>query len=741
MRILIYFFLIFFYSSFLFSSQEAVKISKVNVSKEFSEKSYCKNYDSFFLKDFNKTHYPIKIEIRTNKFKTWYTNLIKAFYSTPRSTWSIDRDYKKYFNAKFIVHFNDEVKCKFNGKVKIHGGRKDHIDIKNLMSSLRVKFHDGHINHSKHFGLLRPFTRNSDDEIFITTILKELRLISPETFYIKVKFNNHPVEKMIFLDQDYENILRINNRNNGIVLAENKTTGFNKEFSLGRVISDLNGVFHSFELEKNSYFNALDKINYIILNEKFYKKENIFNNSNNNSFINQKNFIDFYLMMIATGGDHGYQLGDRRYYYNTILDEIEPVYYDWKPTLITENFSLNNSNYPRNFESADIARLINKINNLNFFEINQKLEQKGMSFKDNEILTIKKKLIKNLNAIKKQKIIKDKNLEISKFEYDYFLLFHADKNDYLKCNLKKICEKITISNLEEKKLLRNHQYKINNEIFKLTRKTFDEFQNNTLPLNYSIKKMNILNLSNNSKIYFNDNVIVEKKEKNLEINFLNEYGRIIVHKGELVDFNFKINLSNRSKNHDLKLQDYNNYIPYCVAFHDVKLTDLEIEINNLQGCSAAINFINSSGNIKKIKILNTYGDALLSQLSNLHFEDIEVYNTEDDCIELQSGNYLIDKAKLSNCWDKSIQLRHKSYAKIKYLEVDESLYGPTVMNSSFLDIDRSIVNTDRECLVAYRENNEFYGSKIFINKELSCLNKAFSAQEGSLIKFADVIQN
>ena len=167
---------IIFIFFFLFAYTENVH-SKKNVQEEANKKTYCRANTFFFTDNLNKIHYPKKIKIETNQIKTWYLNLIKSFYSTPRSNWKIDPEYKKYTSAKVSFVFDNNIICKFKGKVKIHGGRKDHIDLKNLTSSLRVKLFDGHINHSRHFALLRPFSRNSDNEIFITTLLSKINII------------------------------------------------------------------------------------------------------------------------------------------------------------------------------------------------------------------------------------------------------------------------------------------------------------------------------------------------------------------------------------------------------------------------------------------------------------------------------------------------------------------------------------------------------------------------------------
>ena len=113
-----------------------------DVKKEFNKKNFCQKNSKYFLKNFNKNIYPENIIIRTNKTKSWYIDLIKSFYSTPRSNWKIDRNYKKYKSAKIILNYGENIICEFKGKVKIHGGRKDHIDLRTLNSSIRIKIFD-----------------------------------------------------------------------------------------------------------------------------------------------------------------------------------------------------------------------------------------------------------------------------------------------------------------------------------------------------------------------------------------------------------------------------------------------------------------------------------------------------------------------------------------------------------------------------------------------------------------------
>ena len=99
-------------------------------------------------------------------------------------------------------------------------------------------------------------------------------------------------------------------------------------------------------------------------------------------------------MMFATGGDHGKQLGDRRYYYNILLDEIEPVYYDWKSRLLTNKYKYIKKDFFYNFKNENIDSLINKLNKLDFFKINKELKNKGLNYNEKDLLILKEKLFK-----------------------------------------------------------------------------------------------------------------------------------------------------------------------------------------------------------------------------------------------------------------------------------------------------------------------------------------------------------
>ena len=76
------------------------KITKKKVQEEVTKKSYCHENDFYFLDNLDKNIRPKQIFIETKQIKSWYTNLIKSFYSTARSNWKINPDFKKYKKVK-----------------------------------------------------------------------------------------------------------------------------------------------------------------------------------------------------------------------------------------------------------------------------------------------------------------------------------------------------------------------------------------------------------------------------------------------------------------------------------------------------------------------------------------------------------------------------------------------------------------------------------------------------------------
>ena len=89
--------------------------------------------------------------------------------------------------------------CKFESKVRQHGDWKDHIGFKNgkFKHSLDISLNTGNIVGITNFKLFLPETRNYENEIIFTNILKQLGYLVPRTFYVNVEFMGNTFQMIL----------------------------------------------------------------------------------------------------------------------------------------------------------------------------------------------------------------------------------------------------------------------------------------------------------------------------------------------------------------------------------------------------------------------------------------------------------------------------------------------------------------------------------------------------------------
>ena len=153
-----------------------------SVSIEHCNLSNMKNYETHT----SNLILPENMNVRVNNAKKWFENLLNIYYKIFDSeSVKIPYQLKDYYDARIDIKYRNGIKCFFNGRVKIHGGGIDRSSgFQN--TSLRVELFDGHINNINNFVLYRPQARRSENEIFITALLRLLGFLSPLTFGIKV---------------------------------------------------------------------------------------------------------------------------------------------------------------------------------------------------------------------------------------------------------------------------------------------------------------------------------------------------------------------------------------------------------------------------------------------------------------------------------------------------------------------------------------------------------------------------
>ena len=353
---------LFFFLFFLITATNFNSISYSGSSSLCSDK-----FTKESLKKINQI--PIKkIEIDIIKYKKWTVNSTRIITNNSRFT---PEKYKKRFNAKILVTYENNIQCIFKGRIRHSGDAKDHIRLQgnSIIQSLDVHLDNGNIKGITKFKLFKPGTRGEpQDVIIITELLRYLNYLAPRSIKVNVRINQAEAV-MLFQEKAAKELLEFNNRREGPILEadqrfffklvekipDNQLSNWSVQLPVLRsksikamLAKQLNPeiIFKS-ENHKMISYNALTNLNLIYL---YYS--NRFKDNKNNfyyfdydldntllGFFNPKNIrkLDMYnILMQATNSQHGLSASNRKFYWNSIENYFEPISYD-----LNTHFSFN----------------------------------------------------------------------------------------------------------------------------------------------------------------------------------------------------------------------------------------------------------------------------------------------------------------------------------------------------------------------------------------------------------------
>jgi hypothetical protein len=729
-------------------------ISTNSIASEFydgkEKKSFC-NKDIVFN---SKTD---SIEVEILNHRKWIEGLLKLIieFNQPTTKTSdkghfdfiINDAYKKYYKSKVKINYNkSNITCEFDAKVKITGDGYWHLDwdVGKPFVSVQVKLVDGNINNIVNFKLLLPKSRASDNEIFITSLLRYLNFLAPRTFYTNAKINGVN-KKYIFQEDLNKELLESNSLVEGPIIEgderftiEKKFKGKNfYPFSISRIS---NHKYIKGDLPKmNKSLEAITLMNKIYIQSHLsypnsIEKLNINPQIENDLF--SEDFNTYESLIYAMDADHGQSHDDRRFYYDPINNYFLPIYYDGKPGIL--NYKINRLSGKKNLDyitnvlknsisqeavkgSGEAIQLIKNIENEKVLKI---INQNGLKMTKKEFSNLKDIIINRLEIIKDIKLKKikfkilDSYFEKFKNEKDLVNLVFANKNQIEICNIdlsdckKKIIDYENVRYLyaQSFNFLKDKDDKI--FLFIGKNKSYHEKVRDKKFVKYKINKN--FNIKHNNKIKFN----IDYKNKILDIFQKDSYGRAIIFGDKVNGWNINFFGSKIDDRMHAK-RNYSN-LTGCLTFVDIKFTNVNLFAENTK-CEDAINLIRTDGYIDKINIQNNIYDGLDMDFSNLSIDNVTIDNAKNDCVDLSFGKYKIQESKLTKCGDKGVSVGEKSNAFLKNITISDSNIGIASKDSSFVEVNNSNIHNTKICLSAYRKKQEFNSATIKINN-LHCHN-------------------
>jgi hypothetical protein len=721
---------IFFFLTIYFLLSATGKIDKENC-----------NFDLFEYQNEIKNISNIKsIEVKNKNYRKWTIEGMRIYLNSFKKYGFIDKKYKKFHKADIKIKY-EFGNCRFKAKIRQNGDLFDHIKFENsnFRRSLDVKILNGNIGGITKFKLFNPESREGDNEIFMTELLRELNILAPITHNVYVSVNgveNQYIFQEKIVKEFLENNLRRENpifEGSEEFIWNSKTNNYWEHLSLINLDNPnfIKNDYDKLELVLRSYKKLQDVYLDYVTNIFEINGETIVLNieklSNDSSVLFQK-WIKFELLMIASNSGHGLRPHNRKFFWNSLDGGFEPIYYDGTPLLNNINI-LYTDNYVFEYLSKfvklkdieDLKKHIAKVNNLNFYK---KLKSGGVNLSREEVEIIFKKLLNRLDNInqnlKNSKNFQETKLDVSDIKKYKNILknynFELYTNTILKIDREDdfiLTEECTIDcSFEKRKITYIHKL-LNNK--KLSNSNIIFIDNK---LNQEINKKNINLNSNNLNIYYTGKPKIEIiNNKIIKFTQLNSEDWIMIKDSNINDITI---IFKGAKNFKNNTGLNNNNITNCLSFYNVNFENTNLEAAN-NYCEDAINIISSKGKLKKIEIKNSLFDALDIDFSDIKIETLNIENAGNDCVDFSHGKYYTASINAFECGDKAISVGENSLLNIDNLKINYANFGVASKDSSITKIQNSMIDNTNICLAAYNKKQEFNGGYLEINNN-NCIN-------------------
>ena len=709
---------------------------------------------------------------------------------------------KKFEQKEIIIpnikEYNFDAKIEFKNEMletnfRLKGDTDSHYDDWNKLS-LKFDLKDEY----KFFGMEKfsiqdPWERTFLNEWVFYELCKELNLISPRYFFLKVFINGE--NKGIFnLEENFsKEMIEHNRRRESVIIKFSEERDIISKILYGAPIDNIDSEKILEIYEKKS----------ILKNESLKKDFEYANNNLNAYFENQLKLEDvfdvdqwskFFAIIDLTSGYHALKYGNLRLYFNPMSMLIEPIAYDAEinDDLLSGRTFLNNLDYDYwqipffvrdmlqndKFYKKYIAELRSLVEEdflLDFFKTKKKFiisqinilnSDFNYSFYNSEFIG---KFLERNKAIKN--ILNNDN-NISSFLSEGRLFVKNNSNHHLlihKINNQEIFNNSLIIRKNEliqilKTNLKNHENlsidyailgdskKIKKEIFLLNKSIDKEFNfYNRITLNDNFDDIYLIDdfktLSKNLIVKEGDNLVIEKGSKIIlsEDNNFYVFGDLNINgtKNEPVVIECIKNcwFYSNYANLNMKYVEFINFSEPIGFAHSmtgaitINRSNINMQNVKIESISSedSINIFDSNFVIDNLQIYEAFSDGLDVDFSTGIIKNLIINNSGNDGVDFSNSNVEVENVSINNAQDKCISVGEDSLIKIKNLNLDSCYIALAVKDSSKVDLQGNIfLENNNYDIASYIKKNIFNSPEINIDSFNELVLKIIS-EDGSIL--------
>ena len=670
------------------------------------------------------------IEIMVQKNAKFAKNFLKIAV-TP--TDNIPPHLRKWFDAKISVRYDFGI-CKYKGRVKQNGDGKDHIQFLKggqIVRSLNVKLFKGNILNAVRFKILIPATRNNLEEVFAISLMKALDIIAPETVKLRVNING-VITNMLFQEDAQKELLERNSRREGPILEGDETLLWrdgrieNDSISLSRLSNDNwflkgdNSAYISLHAYKRLQLAYLSWAEHIDLVENFLQPNKIFVDK----------FYEYHFLMLALNAEHGLIPHNRRFYFNSFLDDFEPIYYDGNVELKSRNipeFSQKIINL--SFSQFDVARYVKQFEGDKIYSRTRESFMKRADLFESEnaasFTNLWNHFIRNVKSLQ-EKIALTKSFlneeALQERSFNKLMSRAKDKKiyqDYIESIIKTKdgFYKAFFSNGTDSQLSPNELVDVMSKMrFQDKRTILVDPRIETSFGSLMEKQFSFGSLITSEGIKLE----IDEVSKEMVITQTNPEDWVLFLRSKLEGWTIKFkgleHISYQPK------QRFNKFgITGCLSFYETEFIASSIFVE-FGGCEDSLNIIKSYGQLREVRVLNAMADAIDLDFSNLKFDEILAEHAGNDCFDVSGGQYKINKLVGIRCFDKAISAGERSSLWVGKVFVNKADFGIATKDLSYVEIVEANFADVKFCYVATQKKQEFGGGFLSIN-DLNCKGK------------------
>lgn len=667
------------------------------------------------------------IDIKIRKSRKWLKNSL-ALIVKEGST--IPENFKHKFSSDVEVKYSFGGSCYSKAKVRISGDWKDHILFKDgqIYTSLDVKLKDDNVVNSVKFKLLLPDTRNGVNEIIAQIILRELGYITPNSFLVPVTVNN-TYYIALFQEKPAKELLERNFRREGPLFEGNEKLVYQDDFdyelyrniSLSRLINQkwAEKGESSMEISTSAYLNMQSIYSAATHNRKVLMAPG--GNSDDSLFSR------YAIFTLTTNGKHALHSQNRKFYYNSLADKFEPVYFDG-------NVDFLPSAYFKKPEKEVVGYFIQTAGK-NFYSDARNMLAGLLVREDLDSELADKARIERAEA--KKLIAGAINAMISRLENLYqsystdhqhhYRRYIASYKSMTSDALKLLGSYYTIDDFNGKFPIEAKKYsKDGIELLQINSKDMISIMSD-----FSLSGQDTLLIPSDLYTYLpttikhlafaggmiqlspGSSVSIDKKRKELIITQTSAEDWILFRAAEIKDWHIIFKGIDTDRKPEEDGQRFNSYgLTGCVTFYDSIFDKTSVTMNG-GACEDSLNIVHSTGSLTKINIQDAFSDALDMDFSTISAESIVINGAGNDCIDISSGNYTFGNIKVSNCNDKGLSAGERSNTEVTTAFINNSSIGLASKDSSILNVKNFTgLNIKDACIAAYRKKQEFHGAVV-----------------------------